>query len=140
MENQENYNQTRQRKRGFSFSPKLLISIIVGVVVVFALLTSFFVVDQTENSVVLRFGKYVRTVGPGLQTKIPFGIEKNYNVQTQVVQTLTFGYKAQNDFVSAPSQSAAGKLGLLLTSKDKSCRPAPEKKIPAFLQKGRFWN
>jgi len=59
-------------------------------------LSSFFVVDQTEQAVVLRLGKYNRTVGPGLQTKIPLGIEVSYNVPTQVVQTMTFGYRTNS--------------------------------------------
>ncbi len=95
MENQENIFQGR-RKRRFDFhpSPKLIVFIIVAAIVLVALMTSFFVVDQTENAVVLRCGRYVRTVGPGLQMKLPFGIEENHNVQTQVVQTLTFGYRS----------------------------------------------
>ena len=51
---------------------------------------------QTEQAVVLRLGKYNRTVGPGLQTKIPFGIDTVHIVPTQVVQTLTFGYRAND--------------------------------------------
>jgi membrane protease subunit HflK len=50
-------------------------------------MSSFFVVDQTEQAVVLRLGKYKRTVGPGLQTKLPFGIDVNYNVPTQMSRT-----------------------------------------------------
>jgi len=76
-----------------NISPKLLVWIIVAIVVVALILNSFFVVDQTEQSVVTRFGKFNRTVGPGLQMKIPLGIEKNYNIATQVVNTMSFGYR-----------------------------------------------
>ena len=65
-----------------------------AIVILAAAATSFFSVDQTEDAVVTRFGRYVRTVGPGLQLKLPFGIEKNYNVETNVVKTMTFGYRA----------------------------------------------
>ncbi|MBG0767649.1 MAG: FtsH protease activity modulator HflK [Spirochaetaceae bacterium] len=84
---------TRQIK---NISPKLVIWIIVAVVLIILVLSSFFVVDQTEQAVVLRLGEYNRTVGPGLQTKIPLGIETSYNVPTQVVQTMTFGYRSNN--------------------------------------------
>ena len=77
-----------------TLSPRFLIGAAVVLLVLAIALTSFFVVDQTENAVVLRFGRYVRTVGPGLQTKLPLGIEKNYNVETQVVKTMTFGYRS----------------------------------------------
>ncbi len=79
-----------------NISPKLVIWIIVAVVLIMLVLSSFFVVDQTEQAVVLRLGQYNRTVGPGLQTKIPLGIETSYNVPTQVVQTMTFGYRSNS--------------------------------------------
>ena len=85
---------SRQRERKFRFTPKLLILILVVVFVIVTLSTGFFVVDQTEQAVILRMGKYLKTVGPGLQFKIPFGIDSSYNVQTQTVQTLSFGYRA----------------------------------------------
>ena len=72
----------------------MVVLIAIVLIALAAAATSFFSVDQAENAVVLRFGKYQRTVGPGLQMKIPFGIEKNINVETQIVKTLTFGYRA----------------------------------------------
>ncbi len=80
--------------RGFRFSPKLLILALVVVFVIVTISTGFFVVDQTEQAVILRLGKYLKTVGPGLQFKIPFGIDTSYNVQTQTVQTMSFGYRS----------------------------------------------
>ncbi len=82
-------------RNGFGkISPKLIALAITVVFLAALAATSFFSVDQTEDAVVLRFGKYVRTVGPGLQMKLPFGIEKNCNVETNVVKTMTFGYRA----------------------------------------------
>ncbi len=91
----------RPARKVKNISPKLVIWIIVAVVLIMLVLSSFFVVDQTEQAVVLRLGKYNRTVGPGLQTKIPLGIETSYNVPTQVVQTMTFGYRS-NSSTSPP--------------------------------------
>ena len=78
----------------FEIRPSMVVLAVVIVLLLSAAATSFFSVDQAENAVVLRFGKYQRTVGPGLQMKIPFGIERNINVETQIVKTLTFGYRA----------------------------------------------
>ena len=86
-------------------SVRLVVSILVVLILLAIAATSFFSVDQTEQAVVLRFGKYVRTVGPGLQTKLPLGIEKNYNVETAVVKTLTFGNRATD--ISGTSLSGA---------------------------------
>lgn len=78
----------------FEIRPSMVVLAVIIVLLLSAAATSFFSVDQAENAVVLRFGKYQRTVGPGLQMKIPFGIERNINVETQIVKTLTFGYRA----------------------------------------------
>ena len=86
----------RPARRGSSLSPKIIAVAVIIILVVAAAASSFFVVDQTEQAVVLRLGKYNRTVGPGLQTKIPFGIDTVHIVPTQVVQTLTFGYRAND--------------------------------------------
>lgn len=94
MDNEERV--VKPAHRGFGISPKLIILIIFILLAIAVILSSFFVVDQTEQAVVLRLGQYNRTVGPGLQTRIPFGIEKSYIVPTQVVQTLTFGYRSND--------------------------------------------
>lgn len=62
--------------RQFSFKPKLMVVVIVVVALLALVMSSFFVVDQTEQSVVLLLGKYNRIVGPGLNFKLPLGIEK----------------------------------------------------------------
>ncbi|MBR6085241.1 MAG: FtsH protease activity modulator HflK [Spirochaetales bacterium] len=85
--------QGRARKR-FSFTPKLLIIAVIVILAIITLSTGFFVVDQTEQAVILRWGKYLKTVGPGLQFKIPFGVDSSYQVETQTVQTMSFGYRA----------------------------------------------
>ncbi|MDR1785344.1 MAG: FtsH protease activity modulator HflK [Spirochaetaceae bacterium] len=69
---------------------------VIGVVVlllVISLGTSFYVVDETEQAVVTRFGRYLKTMGPGLQFKLPWGIDRNYNVPVKVVQTEQFGFE-----------------------------------------------
>ncbi|NLM00202.1 MAG: FtsH protease activity modulator HflK [Treponema sp.] len=55
--------------------------------------TSFFIVDETEQAVITRFGKYYKTLGPGLQFKLPFGIDKSYSVPIKIIQTEQFGFK-----------------------------------------------
>ncbi|WP_028974191.1 FtsH protease activity modulator HflK [Spirochaeta cellobiosiphila] len=73
-------------------------SVVLIIVVVFAIflgLNSFFIVDQTEESVVLFLGKYSRTVGPGMNWKIPV-LEKSFNVPTKIVQKEEFGFRTEN--------------------------------------------
>jgi len=102
----------------FHLSPKLIIAGVAAVVLIVIVMSSFFVVDQTEQAVVLRFGKFNRIVGPGLQTKLPLGIDRNYNIPTRVVQTMTFGQGASSTsyesmFMSSPSGSSAGESIML---------------------------
>ena len=87
-------NNTKHR---FSLSPKIILGVVIALLVIAVLSTCFFVVDQSEQAVVMRFGRYRRTVGPGLQFKLPFGIEENVNLPTQKVQTLTFGYRSKDN-------------------------------------------
>ncbi len=78
-----------------SIKPKTVLIVVIAVVAIVLIFSSFFVVNQTEQAVVLQFGKFHRIVGPGLHFKIPFGIQKNYNVPTQIVHTLSFGYRTE---------------------------------------------
>jgi membrane protease subunit HflK len=89
-----NQQSFKPASKPLNVSPKLIIGLLVAVIAISAIMSSFFVVDQTEQAVVTRFGEYNRTVGPGLQTKVPFGVERAFKVPTQVVQTMTFGYRS----------------------------------------------
>ncbi len=74
-------------------NPSVVLKVLIPAAILIVGLGCFFVVDETEQAVITRFGKYERTVGPGLQFKLPFGIDKNYNVPVKVVQTEQFGFK-----------------------------------------------
>lgn len=76
-------------------NPNTVIAILVFIVIFVMLLTSVFIVDQTEQSVVLRFGKFNRLAEPGLHFKMPFGIERKFNVPTQVVLKEEFGFRTE---------------------------------------------
>lgn len=86
----EKENKTAKTRK---FSPKIIAWILFLAVVIAALVSSAFIVDETEQAVITRFGKYEKTLGPGLHIKIPFGIEKSYTVPVKVVQTEQFGFK-----------------------------------------------
>lgn len=83
------------RNQQFKLKPKLVIIILAIILVIVFIASSLYVVDQTEESVILLFGKVNRTTTPGLHFKLPFGIEKNYNVPTQVIQNMSFGFRTE---------------------------------------------
>ena len=57
------------------------------------LATGIYQVNQDEVGVVQRFGKYNRTVGPGLNWKFPSGIEKATKVGVQRIYQEEFGMR-----------------------------------------------
>lgn len=65
-----------------------------GLVVVIVLFGSFFSVKTEEVGVITRFGKYSRTVDPGLNFKIPFA-ETVYKVPVERQQKLEFGFRTE---------------------------------------------
>ncbi len=75
-------------------NPQIVTIVIVVLAIVVLLSTSFYVVDQREEAVVLRFGKVNRIDGPGLHFKVPFGIERNLNVATQLVFKREYGFRS----------------------------------------------
>ena len=76
-----------------SVGPAMLFWLIVLALLVVAGFSSVYVVDETENAVITRFGKYQQTVGSGLHVKLPFGIDKNYNVDIKTLRAEQFGFK-----------------------------------------------
>jgi membrane protease subunit HflK len=80
----------------FTLKPRVIVIAIIVIAVIALITSSFYVVDQTEQAVVLLFGKYTgRLSAPGLHFKMPFNIEKNYNVPTRVVQNMQFGFRTE---------------------------------------------
>ncbi|MEO1616248.1 MAG: FtsH protease activity modulator HflK [Planctomycetota bacterium] len=57
------------------------------------LMTSFYTVQAESQGVVLRFGRYIKTVDPGLRFRLPFGIDKVeiVPVKRQLKQEFGFG-------------------------------------------------
>lgn len=70
------------------FGP-LGIAAVIGAVLLIS--TSVYTVDQTERALVLRFGDYVRTEGPGLKFKLPSPIETVYKQETEIIRKDAIG-------------------------------------------------
>ncbi|NOZ09257.1 MAG: FtsH protease activity modulator HflK [FCB group bacterium] len=76
-----------------NLSIRKIIYIILAILAVIVLFSSFYTVEANENAVVLRFGKYTTTTGPGLHFKLPYGIDKVYPVKVDYQFKQEFGFK-----------------------------------------------
>ena len=86
-------DQTEKKPKKSKFSASTLVFAVLILLVLALAGTTMFKVDDTEQAVITRFGKYYKTVGAGLHLKAPFGIDRSYNVPIKVVQTEQFGFQ-----------------------------------------------
>lgn len=108
-------SQSKEKIRKF-FKPSTIITILIATFIVILGLSSIFVVDQAEQAVITRFGKYYSSLGPGLHAKLPFGIDKKYIVPgNKVVQTEQFGFKTTKSGVTNQYQNNISKESTMLT-------------------------
>jgi len=68
---------------------------VAGGLIVLWLLTGIYIVEPDEEGVVLRFGKYDRTVPPGPHYRIPYPIESVDTPKVTQVQRVEVGFRSQ---------------------------------------------
>lgn len=87
--------------------------LILGVAAaLFLIVTGYYQVEPDEVAVVQRFGKFVRTTGPGPHFKVPFGVERITKVPVQRQLKMEFGFRtaraaAQTSYASASPETIA---------------------------------
>ncbi|WP_345736552.1 FtsH protease activity modulator HflK [Prosthecobacter algae] len=78
---------------------------VLALLVAIGALTSFYQVPANSVGVVQRFGKYLDTTPPGLNFKLPFGVDRVTQVETLRQLKLEFGYEtpgATNEYQFNP--------------------------------------
>jgi membrane protease subunit HflK len=68
--------------------------LVLVVAVILLASTTFYTVNQDEVGIVQLFGRYVRTTQPGLNFKLPVGIEKVTKVNVKQIRTEEFGFSS----------------------------------------------
>jgi membrane protease subunit HflK len=87
--------------------------LILGVAAaLFLIVTGYYQVEPDEVAVVQRFGKFVRTTGPGPHFKVPFGVERITKVPVQRQLKMEFGFRtaraaAQTAYAPASAETVA---------------------------------
>jgi len=82
----DRFKGSRFKLPGFSF-------IVIGLVVIYLATSTVYTVAVDEVGVIQRFGKYSRIAGPGLNFKLPAGIEKLSKVKVRYVYKEEFGLR-----------------------------------------------
>ncbi|MBQ5399935.1 MAG: FtsH protease activity modulator HflK [Treponema sp.] len=96
--------------------PSGIITIIIIILAISLVASSAFVVDESEQAVITRFGAYNKTLGPGLHIKMPFGIDKKYIVDgNKVVKTEQFGFRTSSSGVTNMYQNGITSESTMLT-------------------------
>jgi membrane protease subunit HflK len=81
----------RSKLDRFRGAPKFIIIAVVLLAIVFW--TAWFTVQPEETGIVQRFGKVMRTAGPGLHFKLPLGVERVRRLPTARVLKEEFGFR-----------------------------------------------
>src|SRR6202162_705034 len=85
-------------------TPTLIVLFIIFLIVLFAVLGSFFTVNTAQVAVITRFGRFLRVADPGLSCKWPFidGVASRISLRVNQI-TLTMETKTKdNVFVTIP--------------------------------------
>lgn len=85
-------DQFRQMKLP-DISGGLIIKIALAVIILALVISSVFTVEPEEAGIVMRFGKYVRAVPPGLHVKLPFPVEQVIKVPIERQLKEEFGFR-----------------------------------------------
>ena len=95
------------------FGPNMVILVVAGILALIFLGTSVYIVDQAEEAVITRFGKYLTTKGAGLQFKLPFGIDRNRIINVREVRTAQFGFTTRKSGFSPTYDNTARESTML---------------------------
>ncbi|NQU20814.1 MAG: FtsH protease activity modulator HflK [Candidatus Nealsonbacteria bacterium] len=94
------------------YLPQIAAALLV-VVILFVGFSTFYRIDASAEGVVLRFGRHIDTVEPGLHWKLPWPIDTVYEVPVQRIQSLEFGFATERPGrVTEYSESTAEHLGV----------------------------
>jgi len=71
----------------------------LGLILLYGVFTCFFTVPSDSRAVVMRFGKPIKIEPPGLNFKIPFGVDQHVivEVERQLEQQFGYGHPNQQD-------------------------------------------
>ncbi|MGD0867406.1 MAG: FtsH protease activity modulator HflK [Rhizomicrobium sp.] len=91
---------------GFGFTAGSIAIVALGLIVVW-LASGIYIVTQSEQGVVLRFGALVARTGPGLNYHLPWPIESVQKVEVTTSNQIDIGYKSASDSDSGATDDSS---------------------------------
>jgi len=88
--------------------------VIVLIAIIMGAATTFYTVKQDEVGIVQRFGRYIKTTQPGLNFKLPIGIEKVTKVNVKQIRTEEFGFSSAQTDSRARFNSGSNNISVAL--------------------------
>ena len=85
---------------------KQIILLIAAVLIAIGVFQSFYTIDVSEEGVVTRFNRYLKTVPPGLHFKLPLNIDKVRRVKSKIIHQEEFGFRTKGSKSSRRNPSS----------------------------------
>ncbi len=76
-----------------NLTPSTILTAIILILLVWIIPSTFYFVEQDEEGVVTRFGKYVRTTQPGMHFKFPSPVEHVETPKVRLTRETTVGFR-----------------------------------------------
>ena len=89
-----------------------LLILVIAIILIAA--TTFYTVKQDEVGIVQRFGRYIKTTQPGLNFKLPIGIEKVTKVNVKQIRTEEFGFSSARTDIRSRFKSGSENISVAL--------------------------
>lgn len=71
----------------------VVVGVALAILALIFVVSGFYEVDASEVGVIQRFGKYIKTTGPGLHFKVPFGVDQVTNIRVERNFKEEFGFR-----------------------------------------------
>lgn len=110
-------NEFERMKQDIERAKKGILPIVALILVAIGVYTLFYTVEPDEEAVVIRLGRYLKTEDPGLQFKMPFGIDRVIKVRSKRVLQEEFGFRTTDTSsrVTRYAKKTYGTESLMLT-------------------------
>ena len=110
-------NEFERMKQDIERAKKGILPVVALILVAVGVYTLFYTVEPDEEAVVIRLGRYLKTEDPGLQFKMPFGIDRVIKVRSKRVLQEEFGFRTTDTSsrITRYAKKTYGTESLMLT-------------------------